>query len=119
MARVNVHTPFYSGILECCVIDRPVADLIIGNLPGVVDDVLKSSCTAVQSFWLAGKQCADVLSQRGEVSSDGKCATANELSLAALEDAISSPHSSCNEPTPTPDTLVTGDESAILFVMMT
>ena len=112
---MNVDTPFYSGVLECCVIDRPVADLIIGNLPGVVDDVLKSSCTAVQSFLLAEKQRADMMSQRGEVSSDRECVTAHELSLAGPEDAVSPPHSPCGEPTPTHDALVTGDLSAVLI----
>jgi len=114
LARVNVDTPFYSGILECCVIDRPVADLIIGNLPGVVDDVLKStSCTAVQSSLLKGKECTDVVSQGDEVSLDGECVTAHEKSLAAPEHPVSTPHSSCSEPTPSPDTLVTGDVSVV------
>ena len=114
LARVNVDTPFYSGILECCVIDRPVADLIIGNLPGVVDDVLKSaSCTAVRSSLLEETECIDVVSQGDEVSLDGECVTAHEKSLAAPEHPVSTPHSSCSEPTPSPETLMTGDVSVV------
>ena len=28
-------TPYYTGKVKCCVIEDPVADLILGNLPGV------------------------------------------------------------------------------------
>ena len=35
VAIVSVDTPYYTGQLCCCVIDRPVADLIIGNMEGV------------------------------------------------------------------------------------
>ena len=35
LARVTVHTPYFEGTIEACVIDEPVADLILGNLPGI------------------------------------------------------------------------------------
>ena len=35
LAKVPVETPFFSGVLVCCVIDDPVIDLIIGNVSGV------------------------------------------------------------------------------------
>lgn len=35
VAIVPVDTPFFTGPLCCCVIDEPVADLIIGNMKGV------------------------------------------------------------------------------------
>ena len=35
LAVVSVDTPYFSGNVTCCVIDEPVADLILGNLPGV------------------------------------------------------------------------------------
>lgn len=37
LASVLVDTPFYKGEVLCCVIEHPVADLILGNLPGVSD----------------------------------------------------------------------------------
>eukprot|EP00745_Piridium_sociabile_P002381 TRINITY_DN1145_c0_g1_i6.p1 TRINITY_DN1145_c0_g1~~TRINITY_DN1145_c0_g1_i6.p1 ORF type:complete len:1434 (+),score=199.20 TRINITY_DN1145_c0_g1_i6:329-4630(+) len=35
LADIIVDTPFFAGQITCCVIDSPVADLILGNLPGV------------------------------------------------------------------------------------
>ena len=35
LAVVDVDTQFFSGKLECCVIEEPVADLILGNVEGV------------------------------------------------------------------------------------
>ena len=35
-ALVQEDTPFYKGGVQCCVVDRPVCDLIHGNLPGVL-----------------------------------------------------------------------------------
>lgn len=35
LAIVTVQTPYYSGPVTCCVINDPVSDLILGNLPGV------------------------------------------------------------------------------------
>ena len=35
LAEIQVDTPYYSGTVLACVIDSPVADLILGNLPGV------------------------------------------------------------------------------------
>ena len=35
LAMVEVQTPYFSGKLSCCVIDEPVADLILGNIQGV------------------------------------------------------------------------------------
>ena len=35
LAAVEIDTPFFSGSLLCCVIDDPVADLMLGNVEGV------------------------------------------------------------------------------------
>ncbi|KAL8605690.1 hypothetical protein ACOMHN_064775 [Nucella lapillus] len=35
LARVEVDTEYFSGRVTCCVIDEPVADLILGNMVGV------------------------------------------------------------------------------------
>eukprot|EP00745_Piridium_sociabile_P030963 TRINITY_DN51384_c0_g2_i2.p1 TRINITY_DN51384_c0_g2~~TRINITY_DN51384_c0_g2_i2.p1 ORF type:complete len:131 (+),score=12.74 TRINITY_DN51384_c0_g2_i2:232-624(+) len=35
LAVVNISTPYFSGDITACVIDDPVTDLILGNLPGV------------------------------------------------------------------------------------
>ena len=34
VARINVITPFYVGQVEELIMDNPVYDLIIGNIPG-------------------------------------------------------------------------------------
>ncbi|XP_055862849.1 uncharacterized protein LOC106056191 isoform X1 [Biomphalaria glabrata] len=35
VARVNIKTPYYTGIVEACVIDHDQIDLIIGNIPNI------------------------------------------------------------------------------------
>ena len=35
IAKISVHTPYFEGTVEACVIDDPVADLILGNVPGI------------------------------------------------------------------------------------
>ena len=35
LANIEVITPYYEGKVLACVIDRPVTDLILGNLPGI------------------------------------------------------------------------------------
>eukprot|EP00745_Piridium_sociabile_P014889 TRINITY_DN21965_c0_g1_i2.p1 TRINITY_DN21965_c0_g1~~TRINITY_DN21965_c0_g1_i2.p1 ORF type:complete len:972 (+),score=119.48 TRINITY_DN21965_c0_g1_i2:366-2918(+) len=40
LAVVDVESDFYSGPLTCCVIDSPVADLILGNLECISDSHL-------------------------------------------------------------------------------
>ena len=35
LAKVSVESPYYSGELTCCVLDAPVADFIVGNVPQV------------------------------------------------------------------------------------
>ena len=42
LALIPVRTPFYSGEVLTCVIEDPVADLILGNLPGVSDTPARS-----------------------------------------------------------------------------
>ncbi|XP_070183208.1 uncharacterized protein [Littorina saxatilis] len=37
-AKVKVETPYVSGEMVCCVLNDPVADLIIGNIPGISGD---------------------------------------------------------------------------------
>ncbi|XP_070183362.1 uncharacterized protein, partial [Littorina saxatilis] len=39
LAEVVVDTPYFQGKLKCCVLTDPVADLVIGNLQGVVPRV--------------------------------------------------------------------------------
>ncbi|XP_070194122.1 uncharacterized protein [Littorina saxatilis] len=39
LAEVVVDTPYFQGKLKCCVLTDPVADLVIGNLRGVVPRV--------------------------------------------------------------------------------
>ena len=39
-------TPFYKGEVQCCVVDNPVCDLILGNLPDVFDEPKLSVATA-------------------------------------------------------------------------
>ena len=35
LAKVKVDCPYFSGELICCILDNPVADLIVGNIPGL------------------------------------------------------------------------------------
>ena len=35
LADVKVDTPYLQGVIRCCVVDSPVVDLIIGNVPGI------------------------------------------------------------------------------------
>ena len=35
--RVSVSCKYYTGNLVCAVLDSPVSDLIIGNIPGIDD----------------------------------------------------------------------------------
>lgn len=37
VAEIEVNTPFFKGKVRACVVERPVCDLILGNLPGVLD----------------------------------------------------------------------------------
>ena len=34
LANITIQTPFFSGDTQACVLDNPVADVIIGNVPG-------------------------------------------------------------------------------------
>ena len=34
LAKIQVDTPYYTGSIEAMCIDKPIHDLIIGNLPG-------------------------------------------------------------------------------------
>ena len=45
VARVSVESDFLSGDIACCVLDAPVADLIIGNIPQLSTDVLSGDCS--------------------------------------------------------------------------
>ena len=42
-AKVKVTTPYYSGELICCVLENPVADIIIGNIPQVSPSVVHTN----------------------------------------------------------------------------
>ena len=48
LAKINIETPVFSGELECCVLDDPVTDVILGNVDGVprVDPFPKPSIEA-------------------------------------------------------------------------
>ena len=35
LARVSVDSPYFSGEMTCCVLDAPIADFIVGNVPQV------------------------------------------------------------------------------------
>ena len=35
LAKVSVDSPYFSGEMTCCVLDAPIADFIIGNVPQV------------------------------------------------------------------------------------
>ena len=35
LAKVSVDSPYFSGEITCCVLDAPVADFIVGNVPQV------------------------------------------------------------------------------------
>ena len=35
LARVSVDCPYFSGEMTCCVLDAPIADFIVGNIPQV------------------------------------------------------------------------------------
>lgn len=37
VAKVSVNTPYYVGDVEALCMDKPVYDLILGNIPGVRD----------------------------------------------------------------------------------
>ena len=49
MAKVEVDTPYFSGPLKCCVIEEPIADLILGNISGVspIAGLLMGDCPSV------------------------------------------------------------------------
>ena len=35
LAKVSVDSPYFSGEMTCCVLDAPIADFIVGNIPQV------------------------------------------------------------------------------------
>ena len=35
LAKVSVESPYFSGEMTCCVLDAPIADFIVGNVPQV------------------------------------------------------------------------------------
>lgn len=48
-ANVPVQSQYFTGNLICCVLDDPVADLIIGNIPGVVNQNIQNPAGAVST----------------------------------------------------------------------
>ena len=34
LAKINVDTPYYTGIVEAMCIDKPMYEVILGNIPG-------------------------------------------------------------------------------------
>ena len=46
LAKVSVESPYFSGEMICCVLDAPVVDFIVGNVPQVPSLVLQDeSCS--------------------------------------------------------------------------
>ena len=45
LAKVEVQSPYLTGMITCCVLEAPVADLIIGNIPRVSDQHVKQQTT--------------------------------------------------------------------------
>jgi len=37
IAKIYVHTPWYSGMVNAMCIDKPICDLVLGNVPGAKD----------------------------------------------------------------------------------
>ena len=61
-ALVQEDTPFYKGEVQCYVVDRPVCDLILGNLPGVlVEPKLLVSPAVSPSVGLVTKRAEKIL----------------------------------------------------------
>jgi len=48
-AKVLVSCPYFVGELVCCVLEDPVADLIVGNVPGLSKPHVPKAAAAVQS----------------------------------------------------------------------
>jgi hypothetical protein len=46
-AVVDVSTPFFQGLLTCCVLDNPCADLILGNIPGI--NAMPAACVVTRA----------------------------------------------------------------------
>ena len=48
LARINVDTQYYSGVLDACVIEEPICDLILGNVQNVkTGQKGRISCTSL------------------------------------------------------------------------
>ncbi|XP_070204765.1 uncharacterized protein [Littorina saxatilis] len=85
LAEVVVDTPYFQGKLKCCVLTDPVADLVIGNLQGVVPRV---------DLFLGNMQgvglCADVSHKKRTeevVLEKVACATGRAQAKKKLEDS--------------------------------
>ena len=82
LARVVVDSKFISGEFVCCVLEAPVADLIVGNVPQASDVVtsegspIVSSCTIprTQSKAVVEKQPSQLLLQAPAVTPKEMCA---------------------------------------------
>ena len=60
LAVIQVDTPFYKGEVQCCVVDNPVCDLILGNLPDVFDEPKLSVATAVRLVTTRARKMGDI-----------------------------------------------------------
>ena len=47
LAKIHVESPFYNGSVECCVIDAPPYDLVLGNVDGTKSGDLILASTAL------------------------------------------------------------------------
>ena len=71
IARVCLQSPQFSGEVDACVIDEPVADVILGNIPGANLDAFRNTTTvhdkaAVQTS--SSKVCREFLVTRKPLS---------------------------------------------------
>ena len=57
LAKVSVDSPYFSGEMTCCVLDAPVADFIVGNVPQVPSLISQDeSCELTMQNYSAASQ---------------------------------------------------------------
>lgn len=61
LGYVNIESPYITGRLLCCMLDNPIADLIIGNIEGINDKPLQLDMWETQR---ATAQIAETRSQK-------------------------------------------------------
>ena len=56
LAKVSVESPYFSGEMTCCVLDAPVADFIVGNVPQVPSLVSQDESCSIAAVTCAGSK---------------------------------------------------------------